>query len=110
VHWELNEAVAEGDLIVAHTLGRARQTGPFVFYDSTGQVEHVFPPTGRTTSDTQTHWFRIADGKVIEHWANRDDKGMARHLGWIPPSPRYLLSMTLAKRRARPTRKTLPAA
>jgi predicted ester cyclase len=101
MHWELNDVVAEGDLIVVHTTGNARQTGPFVFYDSAGQVEQVFPPTGRTTSDTQTHWFRIADGKVIEHWANRDDMGMARHLGWIPPSPRYLLRMALAKRRAR---------
>jgi predicted ester cyclase len=110
MHWELNEVVAQGDLIVAHTTGHARQTGPFVFYDSVGQVEQVFPPTGRTTSDTQTHWFRIADGKVIEHWANRDDMGMARRLGWIPPSPRYLLRMTVAKRQARRTRKTPPAA
>jgi predicted ester cyclase len=110
MRWELNEVVAEGDLIVVHTTQHARQVGPFVFYDSAGQVEQVFPPTGRTTSDTQTHWFRIADGKVIEHWANRDDMGRARHLGWIPPSPRYLLRMALAKRRARRTRKTLPAA
>jgi hypothetical protein len=33
-------------------------------------VEQVFPPTGRTTSATQTHWFRIADGKVNEHWGS----------------------------------------
>ena len=28
---------------------------------------------------TQSHWFRIDDGKIIEHWANRGDLGMARH-------------------------------
>src|SRR5260370_1051671 len=61
----------------------------------------VMPPTGQACSITQTHWFRVADGKVIEHWANRDDMGMARQLGWVPPTPRYLIRMALARRRAR---------
>src|SRR5215472_15953627 len=30
-----------------------------------------------------------------------DDLGMARQLGWIPPTPAYLLKMALAKRRAK---------
>ena len=50
---------------------------------------------------TQSHWFRIEDGKIIEHWANRDDLGMARQLGWIPPTPAYLFKMARAKRRAK---------
>jgi hypothetical protein len=25
----------------------------------------------------------VADGLVIEHWANRDDQGMAEQLGWV---------------------------
>jgi hypothetical protein len=37
---------------------------------------------------------------IIEHWANRDDLGMARQLGWIPPSPAFLFKMARAKRRA----------
>jgi hypothetical protein len=48
----------------------------------------------------QTHWFQIDDGSIIEHWANRDDLGMAQQLGWIPPAPAYLLKMALAKRHA----------
>jgi hypothetical protein len=43
----------------------------------------------------------VADGLVIEHWANRDDQGMAEQLGWVPPTPAYLLRMAMAKRRAR---------
>jgi Fusaric acid resistance protein-like/Transcriptional regulatory protein, C terminal len=47
------------------------------------------------------YWFRHGDGKIIEHWANRDDLATARQAGWVPPSPRYLVRMALAKRRAR---------
>jgi len=54
---------------------------------------------------TQSHWFRVDDGKIIEHWANRDDLGMAKQLGWIPPTPAYLFKMVRAKRRARDLRR-----
>jgi hypothetical protein len=50
---------------------------------------------------TQSHWFRIEDGKVIEHWANRDDLGQAKQLGWVPPAPAYLIRMARAKARAK---------
>ena len=69
-------------------------------YDQAGAVRQAMPPTNKTFAATQSHWFRLADGKVIEHWANRDDLAMAEQLGWIPPTPRYLVQMALAKRRA----------
>jgi hypothetical protein len=43
----------------------------------------------------------MKDGKVAEHWANRDDRSMGEQLGWTPPTPIYLASMLLARRRAR---------
>ncbi|HEX4252663.1 MAG TPA: hypothetical protein VH008_32675, partial [Pseudonocardia sp.] len=46
------------------------------------------------------HWLRVDDGRVIEHWAHRDDLGMAEQLGWVPPSPLYLIRCGLAGRRA----------
>ena len=30
------------------------------------------------------HIFRIADGKLVEHWANRDDMGTMTQLGLTP--------------------------
>ena len=80
----------------------SRHVAPIVLYDEHARVDTVFPPTGRRFAVTQTHWLRLADaGQVLEHWANRDDLGMARQLGWVPPSPRYLARMALAKRRER---------
>lgn len=38
---------------------------------------------------------------MAEHWANRDDLGMATQLGWIPPTPAFLWRMARPKRQAR---------
>jgi predicted ester cyclase len=99
--WEIHDGVHDGDLVVLHTTMSGQQTGPFVSYDDDANIDVVFPPRGKRFAVTQTHWFRMRDGKIAEHWANRDDLGMAEQLGWIPPSPLYLSRMLLARRRAR---------
>ncbi|MGD9991550.1 ester cyclase [Pseudonocardia sp.] len=99
--WDVHDVVEAGELVVAHVTMSGRQTGPFVAYGADALPETVFPPTGRRFAVFQTHWFRVVDGKVIEHWANRDDLGMGKQLGWTPPGPRYLARMLLATRRAR---------
>lgn len=101
LHFEVHEAVEQADLVVVHCTMTGRQVGPFVTYDADGKVERAFPPTGRTFAMTQSHWFRMADGQVVEHWANRDDLGSAVQLGWIPPTPAFLIRTALATRRAR---------
>lgn len=101
LRWDVHDVVESGDLVVAHVTMSGRHTGPFVAYGADARPETVFPPTGRRFAVLHTHWFRIDDGKVIEHWANRDDLGMGKQLGWTPPGPRYLARMLLATRRAR---------
>lgn len=64
-----------------------------------GVVQSVMPPTGRRFASTQTHWYRMRDGLIAEHWANRDDFGTAQQLGWVPPTPVFLLRAWRAKRR-----------
>jgi predicted ester cyclase len=101
LHWEIHDAVAQGDLVALHGTMSGRHVGPFVSYDADGAVTEAFPPTGKSFATKQTHWFRVADGMVIEHWANRDDLGMAQQAGWVPPTLLFLLRMALAKRKAR---------
>ena len=99
--WKVHDVAHDNDLVVVHATMSGRQTGPFIAYRPDAKVAAVFPPRGRTFTVTQTHWFRMNDGKVAEHWANRDDLGMGQQLGWNPPTPLYLARMLLASRRAR---------
>ena len=105
LNFEIHEAVADGDLVVLHVTMSGRHARTFVPYDAEARPAQAFPPTGKRFAVTQSHWCRVANGKVIEHWANRDDLGMSMQLGWTPPSPAYLVRMLLAtgaaRRRAR---------
>jgi hypothetical protein len=51
-------------------------------------------------STSRTSW-RSIPYLSIEHRANRDELGTAEQLGWVPPTPAYLVRMALAKRRAK---------
>lgn len=82
--WEIHEVVATGDLIAVHATMTGHHTGEHVRYDADGRVAQRLPATGRPYRVTQSHWLRVADGKVVEHWANRDDLTMSLQLGWFP--------------------------
>jgi predicted ester cyclase len=100
LHYDVHHSIADGDLVVVNSTMNGRHTAPWAVYTADGAVDTVFPPTGKTFAMTQSHWFRMRDGRIMEHWANRDDLGMARQAGWIPPTPAYLFKMARAKRRA----------
>lgn len=99
--WTTENEVVEDDLVVTYGTLSGRQTGDFVVWTPEATVERAFAPTGQTFSARQAHFQRIADGRVIEHWAVRDDQGMGLQLGWIPPTPGFLFRCYLATRRAR---------
>lgn len=101
LHYEIHHAVADGDVVAVNSTMSGRHVAPFVVYDPAGEIETVFPPTGKTFAVTQSHWFRVDGGLVLEHWANRDDLGQAKQLGWVPPTPIYLIRMARAKRHAK---------
>ena len=101
LHYDIHHVIADGDLVVVNSTMNGRHTAPFAVYDEAGQVDTVFPPTSKAFGQAQSHWFRMDGGRIIEHWAIRDDLGTARQLGWVPPTPAFLLRMAAAKRRAR---------
>ena len=99
--WSTEEHVVDGDLVVTFGHLSGRQTGNFVVWTEEGGVERVFVPTGKAFSVRQAHFQRMVDGQVIEHWAVRDDQGMGMQLGWIPPTPGFLIRCGWATRKAR---------
>src|SRR5215472_11588844 len=99
LHYDIHHAIADGNLVAVNSTMHGRHTAPWAAYAEDGSVDNVFPPTGRTFAMTQSHWFLLEDGRIIDHWANRDDLGTGRQLGWIPPSAAYLFKMARAKRR-----------
>jgi predicted ester cyclase len=100
LRYDIHHAVDAGDLVAVNSTMTGRHVAAWAVYTADGAVDTVFPPTNKACAMTQSHWFRIEDGVIIEHWANRDDLGMARQLGWIPPTPAYLFKMARAKRSA----------
>lgn len=99
----VENVVVEQDLVVVDTTMSGRHVGPFAVYTPHGDLEQVWAPTGRSFAVRQSHWLRVGtmEGRAVvtEHWAVRDDLGQGRQLGWIPPSPPYLMRCALARRR-----------
>ncbi len=54
--------VAEGDTVAVRILSEGTNLGA---------LNDAVPPTGKRFSARQSHWFRVEDGKLVEHWAPR---------------------------------------
>ena len=76
--------IAEGDWVAARCVLSGTHSGvgqhPFVHEGLLAGV----PPTGKGVRVQHIHMFRLKDGLIVEHWANRDDVGMMRQLGLAP--------------------------
>jgi predicted ester cyclase len=69
--------VAEGDLVVAFmTITRTVRSNTTIF-------GYAVEGRGQSYNVQHVHIYRIADGKINEHWALRDDISMLRQLGAI---------------------------
>lgn len=60
---EIEELIAEGDQVVAWVRVTGTPTG------GTGPM----PQTGQRTDVEHAHRFRLRDGRIVAHWAIRDD-------------------------------------
>jgi predicted ester cyclase len=67
------EAVVEdADMVAVRVLSEGTNLGP---------LNGAMPPTGKSFRAYQSHWYRIEDGQLAEHWAVRDDLTTMVQLG-----------------------------
>jgi predicted ester cyclase len=79
LHMTIESMVSEDETVAVRILSEGNNLGP---------LNGVIPPTGRHFSARQSHWFRIRDGKLAEHWATRDDLTAMLQLGALQrPGP-----------------------
>jgi predicted ester cyclase len=71
---EIEDQVAEGDKVAT----RLTATGRHV-----GELPGPLPPTGAQLRETAVAIHRIQNGKIVEHWSDRDDLGLMQQLGVI---------------------------
>jgi predicted ester cyclase len=75
----IQSLIAEGEMVAV----RVRSAGT-----NRGKLGGFAPPTNRGFVADQSHWYRVADRKLCEHWAIRDDLSTMLQLGVIqPPAP-----------------------
>jgi len=76
--WKTLRLVADGDFVVCHntwtgTYGGTAFRGVTTLPGGSFSVEHI-------------HIYRLAEGKIAEHWVVRDDLGMMQQVGAISAS------------------------
>jgi steroid delta-isomerase-like uncharacterized protein len=71
-HATIEDMIAEDDKVVARMVFRGTHTG--------GEFMGI-PPSGRSFAFSATSIFRIADGKIVEHWGEEDAVGWLQQLG-----------------------------
>jgi predicted ester cyclase len=72
----VDQAVAEGDLVAVRITARVHHTGaPF---------PPGIPAAGRSIEWREQHIFRIADGRIVEHWGVFDNLAILQQLGAVP--------------------------
>lgn len=73
--------VAEGDTVAVRILSEGTNLG---------KLNGVMPPTGKRFVARQSHWVRVEDNKLAEHWATREDLSTMLQLGVLQPPGRPL--------------------
>jgi predicted ester cyclase len=74
LRFTLEDLVAEGDRVAARYYWEGTQEGEFMGYRPTGQAVRV----------GGMDFYRLRDGKIVEHWDRVDELGLLRQLGMMP--------------------------
>jgi len=79
IHFTTEDIIAEGDLVAARWTSTGTQTGDLM-------MDPPIPATGVQGTSTGISIYRIANGKIVEEWAEWDALGMMEQLGVMPPT------------------------
>jgi predicted ester cyclase len=74
LRFEIEHEIAEDDRVVQLVTMSGRHTGPLMDRE----------PTGRPFAVRHVYIWRIADGRIVDHWGSRDDLGLLAQLGLLP--------------------------
>jgi steroid delta-isomerase-like uncharacterized protein len=74
-HATIEDLIAEGDKVAARMTFRGTHSG--------GEFMGI-PPSGKQFAFSATAIFRIAGGKIVEHWGDEDSLGWLQQLGAMP--------------------------
>lgn len=75
---DVQDIFGEGDRVAVRMMSSATQTGELM----------GMPPSGKTYTIEELHIFRVANGRVAEHWHQMDAMGMMKQLGATPGQPK----------------------
>jgi predicted ester cyclase len=87
-HVEIEEMVAKGDSVIVRCKVSGTHLGIGKLPVNGGLLVGV-QPTKKHFEVEHIHWLKLRDGKIVDHFATRDDIGMMRQLGLLPPSPPF---------------------
>lgn len=76
IHVTIDDMVAEEDKIVVRVTANGIHTGEFM----------GIPATGNRISVMEIRIYRIADGKIVEHWGLMDTASLMQQIGSAPPT------------------------
>jgi steroid delta-isomerase-like uncharacterized protein len=79
LHMRIEAMIAEGDTVAVRVFSEGTNLGP---------LNGVVPPTGKRFAARQSHWFRVENGRLAEHWATREDLVAMLQLGVVQPPAR----------------------
>ena len=87
-HMEIEEMVAKGDSVIVRLKVSGTHRGIGKLPVNGGMLVGV-APTQKHFEVQHIHWLKLRDGKIADHSATRDDIGMMRQLGLLPPAPAW---------------------
>ncbi len=74
-HATIHDQIAEGDKVVTRKTFEGTHKGDYM----------GAPPTGKQFELGVIDIFRVANGRIVEHWMQGDRLGLMQQLGMIPP-------------------------